>query len=272
MITISKPLLGIIPYAAVYYPTDEFVREATERLKPLQMVRLFFSQLDLADARCVVRHHISTTAWVDLTQPAEDIWKRVDARSSRFRIRRAEKLGDRVKIARNGAEAHDFLPLYNEFAQKKGDISGISPKVLERFKGQTDIFMAYFDDKPMGGHVVLRDKEAGIARLLYSGSRRLEDRESAQVSGDLNRLLHWREMQIYKEEGLGLYDFGGVREDPADGIAKFKLSFGGTIVKEHSYLCAWAPKIAEVAQFAFENLTSRGRFWRAKLAAEQPQP
>jgi hypothetical protein len=123
----------------------------------------------------------------------------------------------------------------------------VNSRTLERYGPDTDVFVIYLEGRPMCAHALLLDKETRHARLLYSASRRLEDRESAYQCSALNRLLHWHEIQTYQSEGFGCYDFGGITSDPNDGIARFKTSFGGAVVREQSFLCAGSAWIGGIA-------------------------
>ncbi len=60
-------------------------------------------------------------------------------------------------------------------------MSTIKQSALSRYEGHADTFLAYLDGKPACGHILLRDTEIGRARLLYSASRRFDDRETARL-------------------------------------------------------------------------------------------
>jgi hypothetical protein len=120
----------------------------------------------------------------------------------------------------------------------------VNRAALERYADCSDIFVAHLDDQGICGHVNLRDEQGGRERLLFSASRRFEDKEMARLAGILNCYLHWHEMLSYKEEGFRVYDLGGIAlgEKPdAMGIDRFKSGFGGQTVIEHNYLCAGSP-------------------------------
>jgi hypothetical protein len=261
MVTIDRYLGGLVPYKAVFFPTDQALAELTERSKPTQMARLFWTATELRNANRVVRHERSATVCVDLSATVETLSKGI-AKNTRYEIRQAEKLGDRIRIERNGPKlTKEFLALFNDFVRSKPEVSPINQRSLTRYEGHADIFMAYLDDNPVCGHVLLRDIEIGRARLLYSASRRFDDRETARLSGTLNRYLHWHEICDYRKEGFSTYDLGGIKENKADGITQFKMSFGGKVVKEHTYLCAGIPWIGRTAQVLFENLVKRRHRW-----------
>ncbi len=259
MVIIDRNLGGIVPYRAVFFPTDETLTELTERTKPTQMARLFWTATELRNANRGVRHEKTATVCIDLSGTLEALSKGV-AKNTRYEIRQAEKLGDRIRIERNGPELTDkFLALFNDFVRSKPEVAAINHSMLRRYEAHADIFMAYLDGNPVCGHVLLRDVEIGRARLLYSASRRFDDRETARLSGTLNRFLHWHEICAYREERFSAYDLGGIKEDKADGITQFKMSFGGDVVKEHTYLCAGIPWVGRTAQALLENVVKRYR-------------
>ncbi|HVA40177.1 MAG TPA: GNAT family N-acetyltransferase [Candidatus Binataceae bacterium] len=267
MISIDRKLGGLVPYKAVFFPTDALLAELTERSKPTQMAKVFWTPNELRSEKCVVRHYRSATVCIDLNGSLDTISKGV-AKNTRYEIRQAEKLGDRVGIGRNGNErVEEFLALYNDFARSKPELSAINHGAFSRYAGHAETFIAYLDERPVCGHVLLRDAGIGRARLLYSASRRFDDREAARLCGTLNRFLHWHELCAYQEERFSTYDLGGIQEDKTNGITQFKMSFGGQIVKEHTYLCAGIPWVGRAAQALFENLSKRGRRWRPLVAS-----
>jgi len=81
----------------------------------------------------------------------------------------------------------------------------------------------------------------------------------------LNRFLHWHEICAYREERFATYDLGGIKEDKTNGITQFKMSFGGEVSKEHTYLCAGIPWVGRTAQALFENLVKRRHRWSAGI-------
>jgi hypothetical protein len=237
------------------------------------MARLFWSAADLESGGRLVRHHLSMTPCIELHSPLDSIWKAMDS-DCRYKIRRAEKLADRIRVTRNGAQAKQgFLALFNSFAQaKEFGVSAISREKIERFGPNADIFLAYLDNRPLCGHVILRDATIGRARLLYSGNRRLEAAELGRLCGDVNRLLHWHEILDYRQDGFNVYDLGGIDEQASPGIARFKRSFGGKIIPEHTYLYAGTPWLGRLLQLLFENFSARGRRSRPLIASSAANP
>jgi hypothetical protein len=86
----------------------------------------------------------------------------------------------------------------------------------------------------------------GRVRLIRSASLfRETGHEERQKIGRANRLLHFHDILLFQQEGLGLYDLGGYYPDKAPlnaelkRINEFKESFGGQLKSEANYLsCA----------------------------------
>src|SRR5260370_26614335 len=114
--------------------------------------------------------------------------------------------------------------------------------------------------EPIWGQVKLLDKESGVSRMRWSGSRRFEDHATARLAGILNVYLHWYEIEKYREEGFQTYDLGGIGGlDDNVGVNRFKLQFGGTIVREHNYLVAGMPQLWRPVFKTFFAVSARGR-------------
>ena len=73
-------------------------------------------------------------------------------------------------------------------------------------------------------------------RLVHSVSL-FRDRDPAYraLVGRANRWLHWRDLLLFKAQGVKRYDWGGMFEDESGpghaGINRFKRSFGGQRVR-----------------------------------------
>jgi hypothetical protein len=257
VITIERNLAGIVPYRAVFFPTDSVVGEISENLRSPWIARLFWSSTALERAPRVVRHQRTATVCVNLSPPPDELFKRI-AKNGRYDIRQAEKMGDRLRIACNEPGSSDeFLELFNSFARVHRQVRTITSAVLRRYQDYSDTFLGYCDERLICGHLMLRDTNLGRARLLMSANRRLEDRETARLCGIANRFLHWHEIRCYRAEGFEVYDFGGIRDDHNDGITQFKMSFGGEVKSEHTYWCAGSPWLGRTALRVLDAIRAR---------------
>ena len=262
MITIKSKLAGFVPYTMVFFPNHAVLFELIGNLEAIEMVRFFWTSIELLDLGRVVRHEKTTTICIDLVTTLEFIENGV-AKKTRNEIRQAERLGQRVTIAhRSGGLFEEFLALYRGLARWK-NVSALDYGRLLRYGPHVDTFIAYLDHQPACGHILLRDSDTGRARLIYSANRRFEDSERVRLQGTLNRFLHWREICAYHEQGFSTYDLGGIQPDRTNGITRFKMSFGGQIVNEHTYLCAGTPWLGRAARGVFETFSRRGRQARA---------
>ena len=82
------------------------------------------------------------------------------------------------------------------------------------------------------------------ATLLHSASLFRNNSNSSDRNrvGSANRLHHWKDILLFKAEGMSIYDFGGWYQGSKDRarlqINKFKAEFGGTI--ERTFICEHA--------------------------------
>lgn len=67
--------------------------------------------------------------------------------------------------------------------------------------------------------------------LNYSVSNFRDDNNLRNLAGRMNKLLHIKDMEWFKERGYTLYDWGNISSSTnPNGIDKFKMSFGGDVV------------------------------------------
>jgi len=266
VITISKKLKGIIPYQVVVWPTESVVREIVENLPTTHAARVESANTELLTGRCLVDHYLTLTLAIDLRRDLEQIDKDLTT-NARIRVHKAQKLGDRVSVRRcrdlHGHEnlIEEFALLYNNFiAAKTASLFRISKAEISSYFPNAELILMDLDGEPICGHLNLLDKESGVSRMLWSASRRFEDHGTARLAGILNVYLHWYEIEKYREEGFQTYDLGGIGGlDDNVGVNRFKLQFGGTIVREHNYLVAGMPKLWRPVFKTFFAVSARGR-------------
>jgi FemAB family len=266
VITISKKLKGIIPYQVVVWPTESVVREIVENLPPTHAARVESAKTELLTGRCLVDHYLTLTLAIDLRRDLDQIDKDLTT-NARIRIHKAQKLGDRVTVRRcrslSGNEnlIEEFVLLYSNFiASKDASQFPISKAVISSYFPNAELILMDLDGEAICGHLNLLDKESGASRMLWSASRRFEDHATARLAGILNVYLHWYEIEKYREEGFQTYDLGGIGVlDDNVGVNRFKLQFGGTIVREHNYLAAGMPKLWRPVFNTFFAVSARGR-------------
>ena len=266
MITISKRLKGIIPYRTILWPTESVVREMAERLPRTEVARIDIANIELLTGRCLVDRNLSLTLTIDLRRDLDQIYKDLIP-NARIRVHKAEKLGDRVTVRRyTGRPGQDnlideFVLLYNNFiAGKTASLFPISKALIASYFPHAEIILVELDGEPICGHLNLLDRESGVSRMFWSASRRFEDHAITRLAGILNVYLHWYEIETYREQGFQTYDFGGIGGlDDNVGVNRFKLQFGGTIVREHNYVMAGMPKLWRAILDTYVAVSARGR-------------
>jgi hypothetical protein len=272
MIVIRNKLKGIIPYQLIYWPKETTLRELAEHLPFTHYARVAFAGTDLEGGRCIINHTISLTLLIDLRRPLGAIYKDL-IENARIRIHKAERLGNRLVIRRysGGADVEglvpEFVKLYNDFARGKPlQTTPVSVAREYSYFPNADLMMAYLDGQPICGHLNLVDREIGIVRLHDSANRRFDDPATARLAGIVNVYLHWYELEKYRDEGLTTYDFGSLGQvEDSLGVNRFKMQFGGTIIREHNYLLAGTPAVWRLA-FA---LMSRTKRWQRRVEMER---
>jgi hypothetical protein len=266
MMVIVETSRGLFRVVDVYYPE---LREATGIAGDLALNQIVYVRQapgHLPPNRLAVRYRPFETMLLDLTRDSEELFKGF-SRTCRYQVRRTDRASDKIEVRRNDDAAYrDFLIIHNGLVAVKKYAEKLSEQRLNAIKPFADVLVAYFDGRPVCGHVAIRDERLGRVGLVWSASTRLKGEDSPTFVGSLNRWLHWYEMKLFKLEGMRAYDFGGVGADTPEtaAIAKFKLSFGGTRILEHNYIIARAAGRAAI-RFFYIIRRLRSDLWRFQL-------
>lgn len=176
-----------------------------------------------------------------LTDSEEDIYQKI-SKNYRYEIRRANK--EQVEYVYSTSTDCDFLDefenVYNSMFEKKRlhnrfnrgmIIGGLRTGNILLSKAESEVSS---DIKVF--HAYLYDSERAV--LLYSASPLWseEDKDKTAAIGRLNKALHWKDMCYFRNQGLEVYEWGGIENpDDKNGIAQFKASFGGELKKYCNY-------------------------------------
>ena len=147
---------------------------------------------------------------------------------ARYEVRRAERAGVHATKASSEEEARKFLDLYLRLAKRKA-FAADSPEfvrvILKWLQAEAErgvLFLAWHEDVPIGGAVVVR---AG-RRCWYVWGASEEHRNFSA-----GHLLQWQAIRWAKSQGCAEYDFGGYTPGAKSGPAWFKKGFGGTTLR-----------------------------------------
>lgn len=149
-------------------------------------------------------------------------------KSTRYEVRRAERVGVSVEPAKKADEAEEFLRLYSRLGGRKGFVTD-SP-------GHVRCVIQWLMSEPSRGVLMLardRGSIAGGAVIVRSGKRcwyvwGANDEHDRFSTG---QLLQWQAMLWAKSQGCAEYDFGGYTPGATSGPAWFKEGFGGEVVQ-----------------------------------------
>ncbi len=181
------------------------------------------------------------TPLVDLARPEEQLWQKLEPKSCRYEIRKAQKLACVISCNQDTELARLLL---NDSIRRLGYRTELGDAEWRAMLPGHDVFLCTSQGMPLAAHVILRDPP-GRARLLFSGGPDRSDKCVRNLVGPCNRLLHWHELQYYKAQGFRYYDFGGIdlRENSSEPNPQFKLSFGGEVVLEPMLYLAKNPAL-----------------------------
>jgi Acetyltransferase (GNAT) domain len=227
MLLFDRRLGGFLRYRKVFLATEAQLAELIRTLGPFDILRSFSTAVPLDGPRLVLKRPFST-AVVDLTKGEDAIYGAMH-KNCRYKVRRAEKLHDRIEIRTNSETVRrDFIALHNAFVHCKRNVPSLTPRLYHEFVPQADIFVLYFDRQPTCGRLVLRDEESRTVLMTHSAISRLPEGADPITVGLLNRYLYWYEMKTYSADGMESYDFGGA--GGIESLTQFKLSFGAQLV------------------------------------------
>jgi hypothetical protein len=209
----------------------------------------------------------------DLTRDIEHLFSEANV-NGRRQVKKAERFRDRIEVRRNDAVAYrDFIAIYNGFVGIKKYTEKITEKRIDALRPFADVLVAYFDKRPLCGHLSIRDERLRRVGVIWSASTRLKGEDAPILIASVNRWLHWYEMRLYKSENMNVYDLGRVGTSTPEeaAITRFKLSFGGTLVLEHDYVMAGvAAHVAMRLLYAFRRIRSAG--WKRESELHQREP
>ncbi len=170
------------------------------------------------------------TALVRLNLPEEEIFKKFSD-TTRNEIRRTYNNPDlEFKLNLNFDKSYY---LYSQFDKSQGR-KPVNKKEMSFFKPA----LAYFAGELLYGFYVIESFPYARIRSIFSKRLSVEDKDMLKIISNSGRRLLWEVCQNLKERDFVFLDMASVNmENPKTiSIAKFKMSFGGEIVREYTYM------------------------------------
>ena len=164
-------------------------------------------------------------------------------KNCKYEIRRAEKEKAKVNVYTNNKTGvvELFEQTYNSMFVAKGMSLLFNRSLVEAglSAGQLVItcceIAAYPNDVVY--HAYLVDGKSVV--LMYSASPLWDNdnKEKAKCIGRMNKYLHFKDMEYFKDAGYSTYEWGGIgNPDNPGGIDRFKAEFGGKVKQFANYL------------------------------------
>lgn len=170
------------------------------------------------------------TALIDLTLPDEEIFKKFSD-TTRNEIRRTYNNEDLTfELNQNFEKSYD---LYCKFEKSQGR-KPVNSKEMKSFK----LGLALLKNDPIYGFYIIESYPYARIRSIFSKRLSVEDREVMKIISNSGRRLLWEICRDLKKRGFVFLDMASVNQSNSKSanIAKFKLSFGGEIIREYTYM------------------------------------
>ncbi len=172
-----------------------------------------------------------TTSIIDLSKPKEDIFSTFSD-TTRNEVRRTEKNSD-LSIVSDDKNRDSVYTLYKKFEYSQGRVP-----FQESNMEACIIFSAYLNNEIISSIYV--DKGDKDLRIRYIFSKRLDtsDKEMYKTIGFASKRLIWQICLWGKERRFSFLDMATVNltDKGKEGISSFKMSFGGELVEEYTYM------------------------------------
>ena len=166
------------------------------------------------------------TIWLDVTQPQETLKSNLK-KNWRGTLNKAEKQGFKLEWDSKGEHFAWLLKNYERDKQAKG-YDGPSVTLLKTLakyhlpRGELLIGRASLNAKQVAGILILCHASGATYQLGFTTP---EGRDNGA-----HHLLLWHALGVLKFKKIRDFDLGGINDDTAKGVKKFKTGMGGQAV------------------------------------------
>lgn len=189
----------------------------------------------LVDGLDVQTRQLNYVSKLTLDGDIEQMWMKLDRESSRWGVRKARRSGVRVQQGKTLADFKIFYDLEAETRRRQG--VPLYPFSLFHHlhdlllpQGQCRLYLAYVEEIPVGGTVVLYHKDQAI----YGYSATKDDREYLRLRP--TDLLLWTAIEDAHAMGCRVFNLGSTPLSN-EGLLNFKKRWGTeTSLLTYSYL------------------------------------
>ncbi len=174
------------------------------------------------------------TLFTDLTLPKEQLYKFITGKTQKQILRAqlektAVRTYDSQAILENPGMLTAFADTYARMFRDKGLAKTLQLQSLLAYAMQDALFITIAGDAQRDYVYHSYVVDGRHARAQYSCSLfREAGQELRSYIGRANKYLHWCDLQLFKNQGYAVYDWGGISSWTApNGIDRFKVAFGG---------------------------------------------
>ena len=177
------------------------------------------------------------TFYINLNLEIEKLWKRLHSKHRNV-IRKSQSLG--VVIDKGSHCLDDSFNVYKASQERSGN-SSISKSqysdLYHKLSPNVEIYVAYYDEEPVAGCFIPFSTRNAI--YLYGGVA------NSKPTG-VSNLMHWEVLKDLKKQGVGMFDFFGVRPNSPkgskyEGLYRYKERFGGELVEGFMWTLIFSP-------------------------------
>ncbi len=167
--------------------------------------------------------------WVlDITDTEEQLLMNM-RKTTRYEIRRGEKLDVSISVGRDESDIKKFYSLYDETSKRHGFVQ--HQEIFQEYSvfskdGRAILYLASVHTEVLAGAII-----------LYLGDQAIYHHGASMTSKiPASYVLQWRAIADAKKRGLKVYNFWGIAPDdnqkhPWRGITLFKKGFGGREIR-----------------------------------------
>lgn len=175
------------------------------------------------------------TILIDLQVSEEVLWNAVTPQTRKM-IRQAIRQDFVVEPIGNLTEEvwNAFLAAYRSLRQRKEKAGALGVGQIKELINQRRFALSRSRDTEgniLSWHTYVRTPERARLQTTISNLDPMRDKHWNNLVGRAHRFHHWEDMLRFKNEGVHIYDLGGVYRGTEDqqqiNIARFKQLFGG---------------------------------------------
>lgn len=167
------------------------------------------------------------TFWLDLTQNNDDLRQNMDGKW-RNSLKKAENSGLMIEWDEKGAFYHEIRTQYGHDKSLRG-YGGISPQFLDILSP----FLLQHKAIIIGKASLDGEMIASMVFFLHGRSATYQIGVTSSSGRDHNahHLLLWEAVSVLRSKNIRELDLGGVNDETAEGIKRFKKGIGGKLYR-----------------------------------------